>query len=144
LRAPLPPDTIVLAELMLEAFRDTIDYEGETMVEAIAEVDGWLGGVRGGPALTEVSRLAFAGPRLVSGCLVKDWQARQAPLIAYVMTHPEWKRRGAGSLVLGAVLEALRAEGHREVRAVITEGNTASERLLGRAGFKRMQEKGKQ
>lgn len=137
LSAPQAPDTDALAELMLEAYRGTIDYEGETMVESIAEVQGWWDAARAGPPLADVSRLAFAGPRLVSACLVSDFQERQFPLIAYVMTHPEWKRRGAAKLVLGAVLEALQMEGYCEIRTVITEGNTASERLFDGMGFHR-------
>lgn len=31
-----------LAELMLDAYIGTIDYEGEALVEAIDEVDSWL------------------------------------------------------------------------------------------------------
>ena len=137
LRAPQASDTDALAELMLEAYRGTIDYEGETMIESVAEVQGWWAAARAGPPLADVSRLAFAGPLLVSACLVSDFQERQFPLIAYVTTHPEWKRRGAGKLVLGVVLEALHAEGYREIRTVITEGNMASERLFARMGFHR-------
>jgi hypothetical protein len=40
---PVRPPTVAdrgrLAELMLDAYRGTIDYEGETIVEAVAEVD---------------------------------------------------------------------------------------------------------
>ncbi|MEJ2736651.1 MAG: GNAT family N-acetyltransferase [Anaerolineae bacterium] len=46
--------------------------------------------------------------------------------------------RGAGQQVLWAVVQALREEGHREVRAVITEGSIPSERLFGRMGFHRV------
>jgi RimJ/RimL family protein N-acetyltransferase len=82
--------------------------------------------------------LAFAGPQLVSACLAGYWDERQQPMIAYVMTRAEWKTRGVGQQVLWAVLQALREEGHREVRAVITEGNVPSERLFGRIGFHRV------
>ncbi len=69
LRAPRTSDAHALAELMLEGYRGTIDYEGETMIESVAEVRGWREG-RAGPPLADVSRLAVAGPRLISACLV--------------------------------------------------------------------------
>ena len=138
LRAPQVADAPALAELMIEAFRGTIDGEGETLETAVAEVRAYLGSERGGPPLLPVSRLAFVEARLVGACLASEWSVRRVPLIAYVMTHFEWKQRGVGKHVLGAVLQALRAQGHHEVRAVITEGNTASERLFDQMGFQRV------
>jgi aspartate oxidase len=42
LRRPTAADLDVLADLMLDAYLDTIDYEGETIVEAREEVAQWL------------------------------------------------------------------------------------------------------
>ena len=137
LRAPQTSDTDAMAELMLEAYRGTIDYEGETLDEAVAEVKAYLAGARGGRPLMEVSRLAFDGERLVGGCLAAEWHERQTALISYVMTHSEWKRRGVGRQVLRAVLTALCAQDYHRVHAFITEGNLASEHLFGRMGFRR-------
>jgi len=138
LRAAQPTDANALAELMLEAYRGTIDYEGEALEDAMGEVQGYLAGEHGGRPLLNVSRLAFAGPLLVGACLAGDWDERQRPLIAYVMTRSEWKNLGVGRQVLWTVLQALHERGHSEVRAVITEGNTPSERLFGRMGFQRV------
>jgi RimJ/RimL family protein N-acetyltransferase len=137
LRAAQPPDTQALAELMLDAYRGTIDYDHETLDDAISEVQAYLAGERGGQPLLSVSRLAFEGSVLVSACLAGDWHERQCPVIAYVMTRAEWKNLGVGQQVLCAVLQALREQGHRKVWAVITEGNIPSERLFGRLGFQR-------
>jgi L-amino acid N-acyltransferase YncA len=138
LRAPQTSDTNAIAELMLEAYRGTIDYEGETLDGAIAEVKTYLAGERWGRPLMDVSRLAFDGERLAGACLAAEWHGRQTALISYVVTHGEWKRRGVGRQVLRAVLTALRAQDHQQVRAVITEGNVASEQLFGRMGFQRV------
>ena len=48
--------------------------------------------------------------------------------------------RGIGRQLLWAVMQALRELEFDEVRAVITEGNIPSEQLLGRAGFRRVDE----
>jgi GNAT superfamily N-acetyltransferase len=136
LRPALSGDSGALAKLMIEAYRGTIDDDGETIDDAIREVEGYLAGKHGGqPMLTE-SRLAFDGDHLAGACLTGEWQERQQPLIAYVMTHPAWKNRGVGKLVVAAVLEALREQGYGQVRAVISEGNIPSERLLGGMGFR--------
>jgi RimJ/RimL family protein N-acetyltransferase len=138
LRAAQPTDTQALAELMLDAYRGTIDYDDETLDDAVGEVQAYLAGERGGPPLLGASRLAFEGSVLVGACLAGDWQERQGPAIAYVMTRAERKNLGVGQQALCAVLQALGEQGHRRVWAVITEGNTPSERLFGRLGFQRV------
>jgi hypothetical protein len=67
----------------------------------MGEIQAYLAGQRGGQPLLNLSCLAFAGPQLVSACLAGDWQERQQPIIAYVMTRAEWKgsrRRPAGAV----------------------------------------------
>ncbi len=131
-----PADLHALAELMLEAYRGTIDYEGETDVESIQEVERFLSPEARDRPLLSQSTLLFSGTTAVSACLVKHWQHRQCPLIGYVISLPSWKRRGLAARVLAESLSRLAEADHREVRAVITEGNVASERLASRMGFK--------
>jgi RimJ/RimL family protein N-acetyltransferase len=137
-RAPEPEDINALAELMIEAYRGTIDYDGETLEDAVGEVRAYLSGERGGQPMLNESRLIFADTLLVGACLTADWQERQSPLIAYVMTRAEWKNRGIGKQLLRAVLQTLYKQSHTEVRAVITEGNYPSERLFGGMGFQKV------
>ena len=59
-------------------------------------------------------------------------------MIAYIMTKSSEKRRGLARYLLTSVLSRMRNAGHSEVRAVITEGNTASERLFRDAGSKKI------
>jgi RimJ/RimL family protein N-acetyltransferase len=96
-----PKDADALAELMIEAYRGTIDYDGETLNDAIAEVRAFFAAQRGGEPLVNISRLAFTSTQLIGACLVADWQERQSPLIAYVMTHVKWKNQGIGKILLG-------------------------------------------
>jgi RimJ/RimL family protein N-acetyltransferase len=138
LRIPAAADLPALAELMLDAFRDTIDYEGETLQEAQGEVRSFFDGQKG-PAMLDCSWLLFVEGQLAAASLVGWWDKRGAPLVYYVMTAAKWKRQGLGARVLAESLRRLSAAGHREVRAVITEGNTPSERLCARAGFRVVQ-----
>ena len=120
---------------MVEAYRGTVDYEGETLKDAVAEVRAFLAGERGGPPLLTASRIAMAGSRMVGACLVAEWHHRQQALVAYVMTRAEWKNHGVARQMACAVLEALSKQGYRDIRAIITKGNTPSERLFARLGF---------
>ena len=131
-------DAPALAELMLDAYRGTVDDDGETYDDALAEVHAYLNGERGGPPWLAVSRQALVNRRLVSACLVGEWSERQLPIIAYVLTRADWKRRGIGRQLLFSVLEVLREKRVSEVRAVITEGNEPSEKLFRQLGFQKI------
>lgn len=135
MRTPQTSDLHALAELMLEAYRDTIDYEGETITGAVDEVQRYLAPGVSNRALLEYSVLLADGTALVSASLVMHSSLRNCPLIGYVLSHPLWKQRGLALRLVAESLSRLANDGHREVRALITSGNTASERLFLRLGF---------
>jgi hypothetical protein len=132
-RSPEAADLEALARLMLAAYEGTIDYDGETIAEAREEVARYFAG----RPLLEVSWLRLDGGDVISAVLVSHWAERSCPLVGYVMTAPERKGAGAAADVLARSLGSLAADGHTEVRAVITEGNVPSERLFASAGFRR-------
>jgi hypothetical protein len=135
LRTPEIKDMRALAELMLEAYRGTIDYEGETIAEAVDEVQRYLAPSALNQALLKHSALLTDGTMLVSACLVMHWSRRSCPSIGYVISHPLWKRRDLARCVVAESLCRLANDGHREVRAIITKGNVASEGLFLSLGF---------
>lgn len=129
-RAPDSADAEALAELMLNAYLGTIDYEGETIVEAREAVAEYLDE----EPILECSRVASSDGGLMSAVLACSW-SDGAPLIAYAMTEPVHKGHGLAATLLGDVLGLLAGAGHEHVHAGITNGNHASERLFLRAGF---------
>ena len=141
LRKPTQKDTAMLAGLMLDAYRDTIDYEGETLDQATDEIKRYFEGEYGRPFL-DCSWLCLSEGVSGAACLVSWWEKRKAPLVAFVMTRAQWKRKGLGGLVLREALRSLVEQRYTEVRAVITEGNTPSEGMFNRFGFVRMTEVG--
>lgn len=86
----------------------------------------------------DTRRVGDADDRLVSASLVGMWPDRGCPIVSYVMTAADRKKRGLASLLLARSLKTLADAGHPEVRAVITEGNAPSETLFARAGFRRV------
>lgn len=140
LRTPTVADTAVLADLMMDAYPGTIDFDGtETWDDAWREVDGFFQG-RSGMPLLDCSRLVLAGDEIVSACLVGMWAERQRPLLYYVMTAAGYKGQGLAGIALQKALQATAAAGYAEMVAFITEGNTPSEKLCLRAGFERVAE----
>lgn len=136
-RNPRLEDKQILAELMLASYDGTIDYDGETIEDALKEVESYYAGSSAKPWL-RYSWLAFLEDELAGACLVDFWKQRNAPLIAYVMTAPDWKGKRLATAALFRSLKNLAEKDYPEVRAVITEGNEPSERLFTRMGFKRL------
>ena len=66
------------------------------------------------------------------GGLVEDG----AELVS-LWVHPAWRGRGVGDLLVQAVLDWARAQGHRVVRLWVSADNAPAERLYARHGFVR-------
>lgn len=130
MRRLTPDDRTDLARLILDGYRGTIDYEGETMAEALDEVDDWLAGT----ALLDHSYAAVIGSKLVSAILVMT--VENGPFIAIVVTDPRHKGAGLARSVTQQSLSSLAQAGHGSVVLYITEGNTPSERLFTALGAK--------
>ena len=138
LRTVQSTDADALAELMLDAYRNTTDYEGETLVAAVEEVRRYLSPESGDRPLLAYSVLLSSHSTPMSACLVTHWRRARCPLIGYVFSHPDFKRRGLARTALAESLRRLHLAGESEVRAVITEGNVPSERLFAHAGFRKV------
>src|SRR5215467_1003844 len=96
-RNPRPDERERLAHLMLAAYRGATDDEGETIAEALREVDDVLVSANR-PFIPEASFVIEVDAALASASLVSLF--RGAPLVAHVMTHPHYKRRGLGASAL--------------------------------------------
>ena len=99
----------------------------------------YLSGERGGNSLVDnvaLSICEYSFGWCLSG---PEWSERQLPIIAYLLTRAEWKRRGIGRQVLSSALKVLSEKGFSEVRAVITEGNEPSEKLFRQLGFQKIE-----
>lgn len=137
-RLPTSEDRTLLAELMLAAYSGTIDDDGGIMEDAIAEVENYLNGEYGTPLL-EASQLALTSRgEGAAAILISRWGGEELPLITFAMTAPAMQGKGLGRLLLHRSLAALREAGETAVRAVVTEGNTASERLFVGIGFQKI------
>ena len=133
-RPIVPSDRDALAELMLDAYVGTIDYEGETLQEARHEVASWFEE----QPLLDHSYCAIVAGQLSSAVLVSE--RRSMPFIGYVMTRASQKHRGLARLVTQTSLNSLIHGGHERVVFFITAGNTASEALFSSLGARAVPE----
>ncbi len=122
-----------LASLMLDAYMGTIDYEGESLEDAVEEVRSFFGD---GEALTDRSHAVEDEGTIVSAVLVS--LSAGEPFIGYVMTRASHKNQGLARLVTHTALEKLADDGHERVVFYITDGNTPSEALFDSLGAVRV------
>lgn len=128
------------ALLMLEAYKGTIDYEGETLEDARREIKAIFNGAYG-KILQSCSFLQKEKNQVRSACFVTFYEKLQLPLVAVMMTHPRYKNQGLGTQVLKTSMNALLDEGYTELCLVVTEGNLPAYTLYTTVGFSKMDEK---
>jgi ribosomal protein S18 acetylase RimI-like enzyme len=132
-RAPTPEDAEALAQLMLDAYRGTIDYFDETIDDARDEVASYL---ENGARL-DWSRVHEDEGGILDSAVLAASIGGEA-LVCFAMTAAAVKGWRLAARLLDEVLNALQSAGLSEVSAVITVGNDPSERLFTRAGFERV------
>lgn len=133
-RTPNESDLNLLADLMMDAYRGTTDWRDQTYEDAIAEVKSFFAST----ALLSESVLITDDKIGLCACLVMYLEKQQAPLIAYIMTAKNGKRKGLARQALQEVLNRLSRAGHTRALAGITDGNTPSENLFLRFGFEQV------
>lgn len=137
LRRPTARDTDAMGALLLDAYRGTVDDEGEDLAAATAFAKGFLDGEHG-RAMLDLSVAAWRGPSLVAVCAVAWLDFRTCPFVVYVATASDAKRQGVGRLVLGESIRRAGRAGHPQLRAFITKGNGPSQALFASMGFERV------
>ena len=133
-RAVRRDDADALAILLFAAYRGTIDDEGDSFADALVEIEKTFRGGYG-RFLPGCSYVLEEGEFLSSACLVSFFEPHEAPLVVFLMTRPEQKRRGLARLVLGRSMDALLEEGHDRLTLVVTDGNEPAQRLYASMGF---------
>lgn len=128
-----------LAILLYAAFRGTIDDEGETFADALAEIDRTFAGDYGG-LLYDCSFVIEQGEFLACACLIGLSAPEGDPLVVFSMTRPDAQGRGMARFLLQRSIDALLDRGHESLTLIVTEGNVPAERLYASLGFRPIDE----
>ncbi len=138
-RSVRPEDAEALAVLLFAAYHGTIDDEGDSFAEALAEIEKMLRGDYG-RFLPACSFVLEDGEFLASACLVTFFEPHDAPLVVFLMTRPEAKRRGLARQLLQRSMNALLDAEYSRLTLVVTDGNDPAQRLYSAMGFARIRE----
>ena len=133
-RRPRPSDDLQLAELMLAAYKGSLDEDEETIEQALAAIRKTFEGEHG-PFIENCSRVVERNLKIVSAILVTAWQGR--PFVAYAMTAPGWKRQGLARAGMLNTMQDVLANGEMLLSLVVTVKNEAAYSLYQDLGFVR-------
>jgi ribosomal protein S18 acetylase RimI-like enzyme len=126
-------DVPALGALMLAAYRGTVDDEGETEADAVAEVERTIGGGYG-PLLRDGSFVVEESDRIVGASMTTLFESD--PFLIYLVVDPEMQRRGIGTFLVAASGNALLSAGYARVDLFVTESNEPAVNLYRRLGFR--------
>ena len=126
-----------LAHVMTSAYAGTVDDEGESAEDALAELRKTASGDYGEP-LRHAWLAARVDQELAGAVLCTRWRGR--PFVAFVFTDHAWTGRGIATRLLGAAAARLRSGGEHELTLWVTAANPAV-RLYERMGFQEEERK---
>ena len=129
-RHPVDTDRDALAALLLDGYRNTIDYDGEELDDAYVAIDEYLTRIE-----RPYSFVVFEQDIAVAFSFVVV--VNETHYIDPVVVAPARKQRGLARATVQLCLASLAAAGIADVGAAITDGNIASERLFAGLGFDR-------
>ncbi len=79
--------------------------------------------------------------KAISVSIITWFDKVKNPLLAFLMTHPEYKNHGFGTYLLKKSINALLDDGYYELYLVVTDGNKPAEHLFKKMGFQKIEEK---
>ncbi|MBK3787013.1 GNAT family N-acetyltransferase [Burkholderia sp. R-69980] len=127
-------DAVQLGALFFTAFKGTTDDLQQTEADYLAKANALFEG-RYGDCILAASSVVERDGKLLSACVVTDYEPFDCPVIAMVATRPSMQGNGMASSLVKASLRNLLIAGHCACCAMITVGNEPSERLFERCGF---------
>ena len=127
-------DISSLGMLMLESYRGTIDYEGESLEDSTSEIRNTING-QYGHLLKQCSFVIKENRHAISACIVTWSEEEKLPLLTFSMTHTDFKNLGMGSFLIKKSINALISQKYRELYLIVTEGNKEAQHIYEKIGF---------
>ncbi len=130
---PVTEETIPeLAGIMLDAYRDTVDYEGEDLKQTEDELGRVFRGLYG-PVLKEASHTIWENGEAAASVLVCLF--KHEPTITYTFTRKASKRKGYATALINKAEEELLKQGYRTLHLFVTLENRDAVNLYESLGF---------
>lgn len=127
-------DAESVGTLMYEAYRGTVDYDGETLAQSVDEITSTLNG-KYGRVISEASYAVFEGSEAASAVIFVFFEKSNMPLLAFTMTNPKFQGRGYTTALVKRGMNALVDLGYTECCLYVTDGNQPAQSIYEKLGF---------
>lgn len=121
-----------LASALIDAFIDTPDYEGETFMEAVKEIQAIIDG-KYGEFVTEASGIIRQNHEVAAAIFISINRGR--PLLTEVFTRKNYVERGMARSLIRNSVRALLELGYKELVLYCNPLNDRALKLYERLGF---------
>jgi len=121
-----------LGQLMDISYRGTIDHRGESLDQCIQAMRDTING-KYGPFIYQASFVMTLNDQIASAIMLTEWKGQ--PLVAEIMSDKKFQGKGLAKFLLARSISALVPLNWQELFLVVTEGNTAAEKLYEAVGF---------
>ena len=121
-----------LAVLFLDAYRDTKDYEGESLEDAAGELKNVMSGAYG-PVIHEASVCLRVGDETAAAVFITERDG--VAFMPYIVTAKKYKGMGFANQLVTNSLCVLKQLGYSELVLYVTAGNEPAEHLYRSLGF---------
>lgn len=125
-------DISEIGAVMLDAYKDTVDDEGETLADACCEIENVLKG-KYGEFISEASYLVEVDHKISSVILLSLFEGK--PLITYVFTSKKNTGKGMAKYLIQKSMNSLFEFGYEELILFVTKKNNDAIRLYEKIGF---------
>lgn len=115
-----------IAEAMMDAYRDSVDYEGETLDDTLEELENVMSGYYG-EFISEAS-FVIMDKEVVQACVLICLY-RDEPTITYNFTRQSAQRMGYQTLLIGRAAEILYDKGYHSLYLYMHTENKGAYRL---------------
>lgn len=134
-RSILKADYHSLGSLMLEAYRGTVDYDGESLEDSISEMKGTLEG-KYGNLIGQASYVIEESGTNAAAVIFTFNEKEKMPLLTFAMTHPSFKNKGMSKYLIKKSLNSLLDLGYKKCFLVVTDGNQPAQSIYEKMGFR--------
>lgn len=122
-----------IAEAMMNAYEDSIDYEGESLDETLVELENVVSGYYG-EFISEASFVIMEEEQVQACVLICLY--RDEPTITYNFTRKSAQRMGYQTLLIGRAAEILYEKGYHSLYLYVNLDNKGAHRLYESLNFK--------
>lgn len=127
-------DIVALGELLYEADLGTVDDEGFPVEDSIEEIKNTLTG-KYGEFLESASFIAIENSKPIAAVLFTFYEKEAMPLLAFTMTHPNYKNKGLCKDLLQVAFAQLEKDNYLKCFLAVNAANLPAVAVYKRVGF---------